>query len=91
MTTDTARLNKLNTAVLKTVTDNGATESKKVKIDNWGRELDLFIASDINKPAWKDSYTITGDSDLILYKAKDQELKMREMVIKKIKIKCVGY
>jgi hypothetical protein len=90
-TADTARLNKLNTPVFKTVTYNGATESKKAKIENWGHELDLFIASDINKPAWRDSYTIIADSDVLLYKAKDPELKMREMIIKmdKQKVKWI--
>ena len=84
-TADTARLNKLNKNVLKTATNNGVTESKRVKIDNWGRELDLFIGSDINKPAWKDSYTIIANNNFLLYKAKDPDLKMREMLIKKDK------
>ncbi|ASU33315.1 hypothetical protein MuYL_1417 [Mucilaginibacter xinganensis] len=79
---DTVRLNKLNKPVIKTVTHNGVTETQKVKIDNWGRELDLFAAADINRPAWKNSYTVaTGDS-LILYKAKEDDLKVREIIIK---------
>ncbi len=80
-TADTARLNKLNKQVLKTVIHNGVTESKKVKIDNWGRELDLFIGSDINKPAWKNSYTITADGNALVYKAKYPELTVREVLI----------
>src|ERR1700688_2857367 len=47
-----------NRPVFKTVVHNGITESKKIQIDNWERELSLFIGSDINKPAWKDSYQI---------------------------------
>jgi hypothetical protein len=86
-TADTAKLNKLSMLVIKTVTHNGVTESKKVKIDNWGHELDMFAGADINRPAWKNSYTIaTGDS-LILYKAKEDELKVREIIIKKEKEK----
>jgi hypothetical protein len=80
-TADAARLTKLNKQVLKTVIHNGVTESKQVKIDNWGRELDLFIGSDINKPAWKNSYTITADSSAILYKAKDPELTVQKILI----------
>lgn len=80
---DTARLNKLNKLVFKTVAHNGLTESKNVRIDNWGRELDLFIGADINKPAWKDSYTIVNnDSSLLFYKAKYPELHVREILIK---------
>ena len=82
-TTDTAALRKLNKPVYKTITHNGITESKEVHINNWGQELDFFIRSDINKPAWKDSYTITANNEFLIYKAKYPELKMREMIISK--------
>jgi hypothetical protein len=81
--TNTAHLNRLNKPVLKTIIYNGITEQKKVHINNWGLELDSFIGSDINRPAWKDSYNIVADNDILLYKAKYPELKMREMLIKK--------
>ncbi|MEO6632930.1 MAG: hypothetical protein ABIN13_14440 [Mucilaginibacter sp.] len=82
-TADTARLKKLNPYILKTVKHNGVTETQKVKIENWGQELDSFVGADINRPAWKNSYSIaTGDS-LLLYKAKTPELKVREIIIKK--------
>ena len=80
---DTARLNHSNIPVDKTVTHNGIAETKTVHIDNWGRELDLFIASDINKPAWKNSYSVTTTGDFLIYKAKDPDLKTREVMIKK--------
>ena len=82
---DTAKLNQLNLRVLKSVTHNNNTESKTVLIRDWGRELYFFLNSDINKPAWRNSYTITRDSDFLLYKAKDPDLKMREMLIKQDK------
>jgi len=82
-TKEAARLTKQNKPILKTITYNGATESKKVLINNWGRELDFFASADINKPAWKDSYTIEKSGNFLIYKAKYPELKMREMVIKK--------
>jgi len=79
---DTAKLRKLHHLTLKTVTHNGASETKKVHIDDWGLELSLFIQSDINKPAWRDSYTIqTGTDGSIVYTAKTPELKTREIVI----------
>jgi hypothetical protein len=79
---DTAKLNKQKLTVLKAVTINGKTESKKVEIDNWGRELGSFISSDINSVAYKNSYNVIADDDFLLYKAKDDQLKMREMLIK---------
>jgi hypothetical protein len=86
-TADTARLNKLGKLVIKTVTHNGVTESKKIKIANWGQELDMFTGADINRPAWKNSYTIATGDNLVLYKAKEDELKVREIIIKKDKEK----
>jgi hypothetical protein len=84
---DTTRLNKLNPTVIKTVGHNGSNQTKKVKIDNWGRELGLFMDADINKPAWQNSYNITQDSSTLIYTAKDPALKMAEMVIKRHKQK----
>jgi hypothetical protein len=80
---EATRLNKLNRAVLKTVSHNGVVESKKVHIGNWTRELDLFIGSDINRPAWKDSYDVSNSDNILLYRAKDPDLTTREIMIKK--------
>lgn len=82
-TAEIAGLTRLNKPVAKTVTHNGVTESKTVYIRNWGSELDLFMGSDINRPAWKNSYTITCSNDFLIYRAKLPDLKMRQMVIKK--------
>jgi hypothetical protein len=82
-TADTARLNKLNKLVTKTVKHNGVTETRKVKIENWGQELDTFIGGDINRPAWKNSYTTSTGDGITLYKAKEPDLKVREIIIKK--------
>jgi hypothetical protein len=80
---DSLRLTKLKHLTLKTVTHNGITETKKVHIANWGTELNLFSQSDINKPAWSNSYTVTNDGNAIIYKAKEPQLRTREIVISK--------
>jgi len=79
---EAARLTKLNKPVLKSVKHNGITETKEVHISNWDTELSLFEQSDINRPAWKTSYSILADSDLLIYKALEPELKTREILIK---------
>lgn len=84
---DIAHLKKLKPTVSKTVMHNGASENKKVKIDNWSQELNLFMDADINKPAWQNSYSITADSSFIIYQSKDPALKMLEMVIMRDKQK----
>lgn len=80
---DSARLTKLNKPIFKSVKHNGVVESKKVTIKNWGTELSLFSESDINKPAWRNSYRITTDSNIIIYQALVPGLKTREILIKK--------
>ncbi|MGY4539686.1 hypothetical protein ACVW0P_004122 [Mucilaginibacter sp. UYNi724] len=76
-------LTKQNPEVDKSVAHNGAAESKKVRIASWKKELNLFTESDINKPAWKQSYDITSNEDSTVYKAKSPELKTREIIIRK--------
>jgi hypothetical protein len=80
---ESARLTKSNPPVDKTVVHNNTTETQKVHISNWDNELSSFTESDINKPAWKASYTVTVTDDLLIYKAKDPELKTQEIMIKK--------
>jgi hypothetical protein len=84
---DSTRLTKQNKLIFKSVTHNGVTQSKKMHIANWGIELSLFKESDINRPAWKDSYTVINDNDTLIYKAKYPELTTREILIKKDKQK----
>jgi len=80
---DSARLAGLNPAVVKTVTHNGVTETKTVHIGNWSQELNLFIQSDINRPAWKSSYSVSNSDSAVIYKALTPELKTRRIIIKK--------
>jgi hypothetical protein len=80
---DSARLTKLNPLINKTVVNNTASETKKVHIPNWGTELSLFTESDINKPAWKTSYTVQATPDFLIYKAKDPALTTRDIIIKR--------
>jgi hypothetical protein len=82
-TADTARLRKLNHVTHKMVTHNGITETKDVHINNWGSELSLFSQSDINKPAWRNSYIIEKGDNIEIYRANDPDLKTREIIIKK--------
>jgi len=81
-TSEEARLQKANKPVFKTITYIGGAESKYVKIKNWGQELDFFKSSDINKPAWKKSYSVYRLGDEIIYRAKYPDLTMREMIVK---------
>jgi len=75
---------KLNTKkpfVEKTVSKNESSENKKLQITDWKTELALFIDADINKPAWKDSYTKDSSATKIIYTAKEDDLKTQKIEI----------
>ncbi len=77
------RLTENNKLVDKTVKRNEISETKTGISVNWINELSLFIESDINKPAWRDSYKITEDSSEVIYMALDSNLRTRSIHIKK--------
>ncbi|WP_158824808.1 hypothetical protein [Mucilaginibacter lacusdianchii] len=80
--TDSARLSKQQVWVTKMVSHNQeSAQTRKLRITNWGRELDLFAASDINKPAWRESYSIQRQGDSVVYTAKDPKLFTRRLMI----------
>jgi len=80
---DSARLTKANPLITKTVIHNKLPETQKVHISNWGTELSLFTQSDINKPAWQNSYDVNTTGDILIYTAKDPALKTQKVVVKK--------
>jgi len=80
---DSARLTKDNPLVTKTVTHNRVPETQKLHITNWGTELSLFTQSDINKPAWRNSYYSNTTDNITIYLAKDPSLKTQKVVIKR--------
>ena len=80
---NSVRLTKLNPLISKTVSHNDSSQTKKVHIENWNNELSLFTESDINKPAWRESYSVQTSDDFLIYKAKDPKLKTRDIIIKR--------
>jgi hypothetical protein len=79
---DSVKLVKANASVIKTVTHNNSSpQTKRIIIKNWGQELGLLAASDINKPAWRDSYRITKKGDSVIYTALLSQLFTRRISI----------
>jgi hypothetical protein len=79
--TTAQQLQKRNPTVDKSVAKNELTETKKLKMENWNQELALFMEADINKPAWKDSYTKDSSATKITYISKDPDLKTQKIEI----------
>lgn len=80
---DCPRLDHKSPQVTKTVGYNGNTETKKIRVKNWEKELELFSGSDINKPAWRQSYNVQEDSTQLTYTAKTPDVRTRLIQIKK--------
>jgi hypothetical protein len=80
---ESARLTQINPLINKTTAHNSVSETKKVNITNWSNELSLFSESDINKPAWKASYSASTSEGITTYTAIYPDLKTRSIIIKK--------
>ncbi|HRW74319.1 MAG: hypothetical protein H6568_13550 [Lewinellaceae bacterium] len=71
--------------VIKTITMNGVTETKRMEQYAWTSEFSLLRQWDINRPAWRDQYQrdtlLTGDQVLYRYQCLDDDLQVRLMEI----------
>jgi hypothetical protein len=77
------RLQKKNPLIEKRVSKNNDSEQRKLEIKNWNEELELFLSSDINKPAWKNSYGLQQSNQTINYIANDPDLRTQKISILK--------
>ncbi|QEK50584.1 hypothetical protein FYC62_02055 [Pedobacter aquae] len=78
---EAARLNKIKPGINKTVKHNHDSETQNIKVEDWIKELALFVESDINKVAWKNSYQKDSTSTSITYTAKEENLRTRKIII----------
>lgn len=77
------RLEQTQPQVEKSVHINKKNEKKLSSSINWPEEFNLFIASDIKKPAFKGLYTYRKEGNEDSYTATDSTLKTREIRILK--------
>lgn len=87
---EASRLTKANLQIDKTVMVNGESEEKNVKINNWEKELESFISSDINKASWKGSFEIQKDNSKITYLTDNKKIPVKKVEITYRKDKIYG-
>lgn len=75
------RLQLQNPTIKKLVSQNSESEQKEIKITDWKTEFELFTESDINKPAWRNSYTLVKTEGKTEYLSTDNELRTKEIRI----------
>ena len=76
------RLQKQNPVIEKTVSQNVEFEKKHVRVADWKTELELFAESDINKPAWKNSYLVKINGPDKEYLSSDNNLRTKKIMIR---------
>ena len=76
-------LNKQKPSVLKETKIGNSKDQKTTNAIDWNKELEIFLQTDLNKPAYKLSYVINRpDSTTYEYRLKDGE----KMTVKYLKI-----
>lgn len=80
------RLTEGGMTIEKTVTVNGKKETQVIEKPKFGEEFKMFIASDINRPAWSDKYFVKeiprgNHGSQTEYWSKDKLLKTKKLIV----------
>lgn len=86
-----AALESQNRSIEKTVRKNQELETRTIANPDWAVELKAFVNSDINKPAWRNSYRIDSiapeasspEADNLTYTAQEADLRVRAIRIRR--------
>ncbi len=83
------RLTDGGMTIQKTVSVNGKKETQVIEKPNFEEELKMFMASDINRPAWTDKYfvkeTQVGNHGFKYeYWSKDKNLRTKKIIVDEI-------
>ncbi len=75
-------LDKRKPTFSKTVWSENVPETKNVKIEDWSKEFELFLQTDLNKPAYLNSYEINqSDSSIVYHLKKSENLPVKDIKI----------
>ncbi len=83
------RLTEGGMTIQKTVTVNGKTETQVIEKPNFEEEFKMFIASDINRPAWGDKYFVKetpvgNHGSKKEYWSKDKILRTKKVIVEEM-------
>ncbi len=76
------RLTKLSLIVHKTVSIDGVSEQKRVKISDYKKELNTFISSDINKASWRGAFTVKKEEDQTFFTTENEKVPVKKVHIR---------
>lgn len=69
---------------------NGQSEEKNIKINNWEKEFESFIAADINKASWRGSFKVQKDNLTTIYLTQNEKIPVKKVEITYLKDKIYG-
>ncbi|GGE70846.1 hypothetical protein EV200_11244 [Pedobacter psychrotolerans] len=75
------RLKKAKTKVNKTVSINGIEENKTSLINDWDKELAIFVNADINKNSWKGSFEVNKKVDVDTYTTNNKKIPIKKISV----------
>ncbi|WP_052354121.1 hypothetical protein [Flectobacillus major] len=82
--TQIKKLSQRKPSVVKSVKAGNTTDTQTKIIQDWEKELEFFVQTDINKPAFINSYQIEESDSLIRYILKPNEHNtVKSIIIKK--------
>lgn len=76
-----SRMQQLNPDVDKTVSINGTSENKKSKINDWTKELAIFVNADINKTSWKGSFKTVKQNGTDVYTSDSKKIPIKKISV----------
>lgn len=78
---EATRLNQLQKPIEKTVWAKGKQQTKKMIITHWQKELEVFANADINKKAWRGSFTKLIKANSTIYTGNSQKIPVKQLKI----------
>lgn len=81
MNKEIQKLTQTSPKVLKSVSINNSTEEKSVNIEDWKKELEMFIAADINKADWRGSFKVQKNANQEIYNSTADKVFVKSLII----------
>jgi uncharacterized protein YcfL len=81
MEKEQSKLSKLDLTIDKTVSVNGSSESKHLKIKDWKKELAAFTDADINKIAWKGLFHKKKQNNWEIFTSDDEKVPVKKLMV----------
>jgi len=78
---ESSRLTLLSPYITKTVSVNDSSETMKLRVGDWNKELEIFKDADINKAAWKGMFKVNERAGTTHYTSNDEKIPVKKLSI----------